>query len=682
MGSDWLTYPVQQCLFGYDDGHRLLESSMAIQSRVLAQLLALSDLASGVTLADGDSYWTGLSVPALEAYVLMKTWNAPEMPRPGSVWTHALIVSLEDIGAVNDLRSLAGLARRPSVDAGFAEYSVPIEPATRRSIEGGQAMGVLIIDGHTQQLIRSIYSANGKGVVIAPQGHLDHAVFAVWTQQWSSLRKSFTFRTSASISQSRLAGVEFNSRIVWRNRATPDKANDSLQHDDQQNEWESIVLSDLNARNPTQFRRFIWRYGEDTSSGHSGFNKLSELFVMLSRVQSSRIEQMDVLIALAKLFPEVSDALLLKTELTSPTPLQPPLLIPVDATISLQFFITQPRFARAFPDAKRSILDHLDASWPHEADGYLKVASLAVDTDSPSAGEIVGRVAALVTPDDVFLLPEISTRLRRALVSARPALIDSTRITTIEPASIVELLQLLPRSVAVSDGTIRSLLSANIRRVVEAAYDRFPDQVEQIYLDTFDGRQTLRISSLPSTLDELMKQNARRLLTNGNLNRLISTRALATVAIHLGLDNPEVIDAGPLPWAAALVGAQEDVSGSMGRAFDAFLLAVALAHPVEGSEILIERAFESTHNAIASGVLEPDLFALLEPFLPQLRPEEQWDSCKRLRRAVTRTYLDNGLNMNSLEEVGLSRTISIDRRDKGTSTDLARKLAKKIRKLR
>src|SRR3546814_5522694 len=75
---------IDQCLFGYEDGHRLLASSMSLGDQT-SLLTKLSDLAPGTLFGSSNGYWTGLPLPELGRYALFRTWPAPEMPRPGCV---------------------------------------------------------------------------------------------------------------------------------------------------------------------------------------------------------------------------------------------------------------------------------------------------------------------------------------------------------------------------------------------------------------------------------------------------------------------------------------------------------------------------------------------------------------------------------------------------------------------
>jgi hypothetical protein len=62
---------IDNCLFGYDDGHRLLASSVKLGGEATSQLTLLSDLAPGARFGSSDGYWTGFPLPQLERYALI-----------------------------------------------------------------------------------------------------------------------------------------------------------------------------------------------------------------------------------------------------------------------------------------------------------------------------------------------------------------------------------------------------------------------------------------------------------------------------------------------------------------------------------------------------------------------------------------------------------------------------------
>jgi hypothetical protein len=109
---------VDQLLFGYRDGHQLIAASRPLSSRqqrdVLPHLDASFDQADAQQLV-------GISIPSLDGYLLGRIWPAPERPRPGAVWAHALLLSAEQLTSIR-LAGLLGSLRRP-LDEQFDQYN-------------------------------------------------------------------------------------------------------------------------------------------------------------------------------------------------------------------------------------------------------------------------------------------------------------------------------------------------------------------------------------------------------------------------------------------------------------------------------------------------------------------------------------------------------------------------------
>src|SRR6266567_7129761 len=104
---------LQQALHGYRDGHRLLSASFQPTSEERAILLSLTDM-SGPSMAPGfENYITGYPLTNLEMYAVAATWYAPEMRRPGCVWTHTLFIRFEDLSKISSLETIIRFFVRP-----------------------------------------------------------------------------------------------------------------------------------------------------------------------------------------------------------------------------------------------------------------------------------------------------------------------------------------------------------------------------------------------------------------------------------------------------------------------------------------------------------------------------------------------------------------------------------------
>lgn len=254
---------IDQAVFGYSNGHRLLGSTVNLSSVDNYDLAALSDLAPGVQISDPASYLSG--APLSDGrYALVRTWAAPEMPRPGCVWSHVLLISRVALQSQIDLTALLPLFRRPhgySSDGGFSERlsvakrAADIPAPDPRSVEHALA---------------AVYQASSVDMAEIDADQWERGVLAVWSQQWPRLRSTFVFRSVASPYP--LKGQSI--RYLW-NRS----ASQPLQRPD----WMHEAAADVLSRRITPLRRFLWRYGKDIQPGNNAFADLVRFFEMSIR---------------------------------------------------------------------------------------------------------------------------------------------------------------------------------------------------------------------------------------------------------------------------------------------------------------------------------------------------------------------------------------------------------------
>ncbi len=125
-----------QLVFGYDEGHRLLGGSRELNPRTLATLLGATDASPG---KEGRLV-TAMPLRSEGLYAICFTWRAPEVSRPGAVWSHVLLAPMEFIAQASDPYVLAEFARRPSPSS-LKTYRSDLDLGVHL-IHGGQSQGV------------------------------------------------------------------------------------------------------------------------------------------------------------------------------------------------------------------------------------------------------------------------------------------------------------------------------------------------------------------------------------------------------------------------------------------------------------------------------------------------------------------------------------------------------------
>lgn len=120
---------IEQTLHGYDMGHGLLASSLPnLAPEDQSLLFKLSDWTGFHVLNadEEDSYLTAYPLPSNRYYAIAKTWYADEMERSGCVWTHTLLMPIDDISQNFDFRTIDRLFHRPD-SKNFSNYNLSIE---------------------------------------------------------------------------------------------------------------------------------------------------------------------------------------------------------------------------------------------------------------------------------------------------------------------------------------------------------------------------------------------------------------------------------------------------------------------------------------------------------------------------------------------------------------------------
>lgn len=181
---------IDQAVHGYERGHRLLVSSRPLDDAADQLLGSMSDLLTTRLLEQGSSYLVGYPLKSANAYVVARTWAATEMPRPGSVWTHSLILDYATLSLLEDPSRLLPVLQRPdarSIDA----YSRPIAelPLAAEALCPLNALAAL-------RAIGSLYGPQTGRITAIPATAIaaDEALMiALWRQMWPALRRDTAF---------------------------------------------------------------------------------------------------------------------------------------------------------------------------------------------------------------------------------------------------------------------------------------------------------------------------------------------------------------------------------------------------------------------------------------------------------------------------------------------------------
>jgi hypothetical protein len=319
-----VAFTFHQALFGYEAGHHLLSASLQMPSDVRHFLAGATDL-SGSAPAEGfDTAYTGLPLGETNYYALFCTWLAPEMRRPGCVWSHVLLIELADLAELPDLGALRSAFRRP-VSPNLDEYRTEVNFQLQSAAAPRLSSAVTATAG---RMLAGLYLAPARPIVFLANAALktENLVFALWSQQWPRLRRSFRFSTGSFADRGR-SGDPFDlqvspevNRRSWQRKGEyllvdSTSATDAALTADAPS-WMCAAVDDLLAPDARGVRSFLRAYGTDVNDPRTAFARLA--FVYERAVLRPNSNWMETLRSVGETFADPSEAILLKEWLVSP----------------------------------------------------------------------------------------------------------------------------------------------------------------------------------------------------------------------------------------------------------------------------------------------------------------------------------------------------------------------------
>lgn len=639
---------VHQCLYGYQDGHRLLSSSLRLPQEAASTLLLLSDLAPGLSLPVGKGYWTGVPLLSIKCYALMYTWLAPEMPRPGCVWSHVLIISFADMARFPDLSVLIGQIKRPTFFNGFDDYSVtlslipPVDffgPLTPVSLEREKV----------HHVIRCIYSETGKGKVFGAIGEFDSIVFAVWSQQWPRLRRRFSFRTSISSADMAPSKKAFDLSVV---RDGENKQDFGFELDDIE-PWERLAVEDILFPRETDFRRFLWRYGSDLRMGYRRFKFLSQLYILTRKSYLGWDDTRRILHGLSVILPSLEEGKMLKSDLLQKSKYS---MVPTLDSVAVLDFYTSFSEIDFLPGLAEEIFDRILLEWDERFEEILAVAELAIPKKTYGSEKFLSKLIPLIKPATLLALTKDRPHLRKYFFTSNPSLLDSDALLAVNGEQLAELIDYIPeKSEALVRRILKRLLVVNDDPIATVIMDRFPKIAVDVVVGAIEKAFLRGHLDLPRAWVDQLSKRSYSLIEGGYVESSKTTAALNFYSSMMSCSSPDVLRAGHKPWGEGIRNARDNLGGFERQKFLCFLLELALRKPHRGSEELFEFTFFSIHEDLRYSALDSQLAYNLLKRLPTLSWINNWDNCLRLRVGVLDAYISGSLDINSYKRLGYGK---------------------------
>ena len=657
---------LQQMLHGYSDGHRQLAASVKLKSGDVKLMLVLSDISGPGARIGEAGYLTGYPLTESAVYALARTWAAPEMPRPGCVWTHSILIDFDDLATLASLDGLISLFRRPH-GSYFGNYEKPLTCGI-----GPNAVALTDADkAWSRRVLASLYGEPSRRVITArPHGvDADRVIMAMWSQQWPRLRRVFRFCTLTAADRSG-EGTSFDLQLLSSmDRSLQTRFSDAIDAEStgaHRDSWLVEPVTDLAHPDASGLRTFLRRIGGDVEAGRWAFRPLCRLHRLVEAFRS-RPEAVGEAIAL------------LQDELGS-AQARAARGIVASAAISQ---------ADEFNDATLDfLLPHLELV---ETDVLAKNAERvgrAVWSRTPARliPLLKGGDTLRVVPQRTFealSLSELAEGLRRVPALAQTALTYRPELVT-EPMFWSQNLTIENDAFAVLD-RLDKIRAAALAALIAAQRDDLATRA----VGQFGLSAVLEVVGSALEHDH-ESRGLKRWLAAAASNPLAVSQYLANgsekprgllVALARALP-PDVIpnEIGDDPWLIANQRAIGTVSDGPAAYLNAYLLCRALGHKSRSAAELAHLGFEAMHIAAASDSLPDEAWRLLEPRLPGSIFCFELDRCRRIRAGVIDLFVDRDLAPQVFAQIATDDKLFMDLAKAAARNGRGRRYLERVRR--
>ena len=449
---------IHQALHGYQRGHKLLAASLPLPEAADQLMLVLSDL-SGTREAPGyETYLTGYPLDDTSMYAFARTWMAPELSRPGCVWTHTLLVPLQSVGQLEG-RILNRLFKRPvtSNDFGLYEGVLRAPTVSHDLSEGSESAG---------SVIQTLYEFPDHTTWVASESssEFEPLVLGIWDQQWADLKRGFTFSTG-SLSPRRIQGNLIDLQIVPNAQISSwdgIKGTRSASRVRSLQPWARTAAADLGQ--PGSFREWLRQVGV---GGRENFATIAKLYELTEPGLSSKrfelyFDAIDSLVAPAR------DRNRLKANLLKDG------LGGSDYDV-LRYVISKSDLADDVVRASaiRRRLTRLAKANGGQLWELGRVA--AAENSTPGGTEFISTFAETLTPEDLLERSDGDLAVVLMLVTSRPVLAASPEMWKVSPHTQILLLDALRQS-QLDSTQLRSVLTAVLLSGSELIWERASEE--------------------------------------------------------------------------------------------------------------------------------------------------------------------------------------------------------------
>ncbi len=632
----------------------MIASSIELGKEAHRTMLVLSDM-SGPSMQDGfEEYVTGYPLANSNWYAFSKTWFAPEMSRPGCVWTHTLFLSNEVLRLIEDLHVLLSFFKRPKSQLDFSAYT--------KNIRYQETLNALTLSNTVchpliSAMLCELYGYEKDYPVALPSNeplYFEDTIMAIWSQQWPALRQQFTF-CSGAMSVRFLNENPFNFQIIpFSQRRQFEREVKDLRivenkpiHEYKQ-AWINVLVEDITKTKTTPLRNFLRSFGDRE---RHFLGNLALFYDHLRSLPLNIRRGRDLIDLFVHLFPNANESApelvrcILGRRLGN---LESELLgVPEhEMLLSLATYHDENSFTLQYIDTKARAL-HLFMEDKQQA--IILMSNIIENRITPIGQEILHGFASVISTEDIIDISHEHRELLFALASFAPVLIANPsvwRMAHLEQLTLLEAISVDKLSELELTALITAIIEAGISSISDEIFRKFGCRAVECLLEFIDKH-----GSLPGDKSEwsrLLRNDPGTTIEWLKKHSLKSSKTLAFVVVGLEPRGKITAQENVTVWVRLLRQFKNDIGAQDAIALACFLMPIALNNSGQDANYLARFSFPYVHDALAKNQLDWRIWNLLEPLLPELPWHwfRSWDKCERLRMAMKKRGLQDVVKWN------------------------------------
>ncbi|MCO4882346.1 hypothetical protein VOI32_37740 [Paraburkholderia caribensis] len=615
-----------QVVHGYRDGHRQLVASLGLEVEAADAMALASDLLTSRSLRDDEDYITAYPLKSEHKYVFARTWPAPEMPRPGCVWTHSLVLDYVTVSKIDDAHFIRSLFRRPTI-ATLPTYGVPLT----YDIDSLDDQEAVVLDRHAERAVRRVYGARrARDIVLGDQGSErdEKTALAIWSQMPPRLRRTVAFCTEPSS-----GGLPLEADATIRFSSFPESEipcpGDEVRRAADTERGIRLLAKDLTRRHTTPLRRFLRRYSVDVSDPFGAIPVLAEVFLLLGDADKTE-DFAAVARFLGRAFPSRRDAQLLKQDLLLGRFFNGPYSTERQALSFLGTLraIDGQEVAMTLPDEAQ--LSDMFPAIAREPSMLTDMMALRRNAELADLVESCIRHVVELVPLNVLATLQKSDQQAIELARMRPELLRDETFWLCNASAR----KLLLRSCELDAGSVSCFIRVFRDTLDEADLEILLHQEPESVVSSVS--MLWEHSAIPMNVSRMIVQQFAR--SGELLRKLIASTNVLPRAIWADIGNALASLPGGsidgVDWVRILKRADVTRLERHESTLAALLFAKGMTSQASVARTLLAVSFDLLYVVAWNGALTLQEQSILDQNLPDLGRYWSWDYCRRLARAV------------------------------------------------